>query len=120
MVDELTLEQARTLRTQLQTLRDELKSYLTLAEESSQIVELDQPIGRLSRMDAIQQQQMAAANRSRNQMRLLQVEAALRLDEDEYGFCRICEDPIAYGRLKIRPEAALCMTCQSQGEKMRR
>ena len=118
-MDELTPKQLAELIAQLHVLHEELTSYLVLAEESSQIVELDQPIGRLSRMDAIQQQQMAAANRSRNQMRLLQVQAALRLEEDEYGFCQICDEPIGYGRLKVRPEASLCVTCQSRGERKR-
>jgi len=44
------------------------------------------------------------------------IDALRRLDEGEYGVCANCEKPIARARLEIRPEATLCVACQSRQE----
>jgi DnaK suppressor protein len=81
-------------------------------------VDLDEPIGRLSRMDAMQQQKMAQASRRATRMRLDQVGAALaNLAAGEYGLCRVCEEPIGYKRLKARPETPRCLECQRKSER---
>jgi len=76
-------------------------------------VELDQQsVGRLSRMDAIQQQEMAQAEARRRTSDLARIEMALkRVAEGEYGWCAECGEPIAYRRLEIDPAATLCVDC---------
>ena len=76
-------------------------------------VELDQQsVGRLSRMDALQQQEMAQAEARRRTSDLARIEIALnRLAEGEYGWCAECGEPIAFRRLEIDPAAALCIGC---------
>jgi DnaK suppressor protein len=67
------------IRQKLLRLRSELQELEETFKETSEPVELDQArVGRLSRMDAMQSQQMAleAVRRRRNQ--LLKVEGALR------------------------------------------
>ena len=50
---------------------------------------------------------------------LEQIELALqRIDEGSYGRCENCGQSILPGRLEILPYATLCVTCQSQQEKM--
>ena len=94
-----------------------LKSELQLMEEehkqSGQTVELDQArVGRLSRMDAMQAQQMALESVRRRQHQLLQVEAALqRIESGEYGYCFACGEEIAEQRLKANPASTRCITC---------
>ncbi|MCK5912686.1 MAG: TraR/DksA C4-type zinc finger protein, partial [Desulfuromusa sp.] len=34
-----------------------------------------------------------------------------------YGECRMCEEPIGYPRLQVRPESPFCLECQKQAEK---
>ncbi len=117
-MEELTPPQHEELRQTLDALGDELRHILEVSEDGTRPVDLDQPIGRLSRMDAMQQQSMARANRQTAQLRLKQVSAALqRFSKEEYGYCMECEEPIGYTRLKVRPEAALCIVCQSQRER---
>ena len=115
----LTPAQLQELRAALVALRDELRHGLSLSTDAAKPVQLDQSaVGRLSRIDAIQQQKMVAANRQRQRIRLQQSVAALRImEEDEYGFCRRCEEPIALGRLRVRPEAPVCLSCQSAMER---
>ncbi len=115
---ELTQTEAEELVRDLATLREELQDVLDALKEGARPVDLDEPIGRLSRMDAMQQQSMARANRQTTELRLKQVKAALgRFSKEEYGDCLECEEPIGYIRLKIRPEAVLCIACQSQRER---
>ncbi len=117
MAEELTATQLTELRADLVELKAALEALLDTTGAGTRPVDLDEPIGRLSRMDAIQQQKMAQANRQRNTQRLRMVIAALAADpEDEYGWCKRCDDPIGYGRLKTRPEAPFCVTCQGAFE----
>jgi len=98
-------------------LRGELQAFLAGSLEASRPVDLAAPIGRLSRMDAMQQQSMTAANRLAAEQRLQRVEAALtRVAGDSYGDCLRCEEPVGFERLEVQPEAALCIACQSARE----
>lgn len=69
-------------------------------------------IGRVSRMDAIN-------NRSVNEVSLRQAETKLtnlnraleKVDDDDFGVCLKCQNPIPVGRILIRPESFLCVNC---------
>ncbi len=117
-MDDLTPNELKTLHHKLVELEKELETLLTVSEGSAQTVSLDQSIGRLTRMDAMQIQSMAQANRRSHDLRLRQVRAALAaMDEAEYGECKSCEEPIGYARLSVRPEAPFCIACQQQRER---
>ena len=118
MTDNLSIQQIAILKEQLQTTQDELSRLLQLSEKSSDIVELDQSsVGRLSRMDAIQQQQMARAGKRRLQLQRAQITKAMnKIADAEYGYCIECDEIIAFARLQIRPESELCVVCQNKRE----
>jgi len=98
-------------------LAGELRSLLETSEEGARPVDLDEPIGRISRIDAIAQQSMNRANREAARVRLQQVQAALRrIETGEFGECQVCGEDVGFGRLKARPEAPLCIGCQSRRE----
>jgi DnaK suppressor protein len=40
-------------------------------------------------------------------------------DESPYGECESCGEPIGYSRLEARPEARLCIACQTRLEQRR-
>lgn len=116
-MQELSEEQRQKLHQDLRDLRDELKKLLEDSSAGAQPVSLDAPIGRLSRMDAMQQQSMVKANRSTAQTRLTRVEAALRRQaSNEYGWCVECEEEIGFARLQAQPEAPFCIECQNNKE----
>ncbi len=115
---ELEDEEAQELGANLDALREELRSFIDASAEGSRPIALDEPIGRLSRMDAMQQQGMAKAHRRAAEQRLQRVEAALRrIEAGEYGSCLRCEEPVGIKRLKVQPEAVLCIACQSLDER---
>ena len=116
-MDELTSAELSTLRTALDTVEADLRAQLSSSEKGARPVDLDEPIGRLSRMEAMQQQSMTQANRRAAQLRLQQVEAAkTRIDRDEYGECAECGEAVGFKRLVVRPEAPLCIGCQGLRE----
>lgn len=80
-------------------------------------VELDQQsVGRLSRMDALQVQAMAAAQSRRRSVELGRLRAALRrIAEDEFGWCDGCGEAIPEGRLRLDPSVTRCVSCASGG-----
>jgi len=105
-------ERLQHFRSRLEALRAELEAALSADDEATNPVSPDRAIGRLTRQDAMQAQQMALELRRRNRMRLEQVRRALeRIEEGDYGFCTRCEDPISDARLEVRPEAPLCVDC---------
>lgn len=117
MADELDLDHFRRL---LQQRLSELQQP-TMAERD-QAVELDQSkVGRLSRMDALQQQAMLDATQERNQQQRIRLELALkRLNNGDYGFCDECDAPIAHKRLQVDPANPLCIACAQAAENTRR
>ncbi len=105
-------------RDRLLALRTELETVAATGDESAAVVELDQSkVGRLSRMDALQAQAMAQASSQRRQKMLMQITAALkRIEDDEFGLCRECDEPINPKRLEFDPTATLCIDCASKNE----
>jgi len=106
------------MRDKLLKLRAELQAIAETADASAAVVELDQSkVGRLSRMDALQAQEMAKASSARREQMLRRIEAALkRIDDDEYGDCKKCDEPINPKRLEFDPTAVLCIDCASKLE----
>ncbi len=106
------------LEENLERLRRELEHSLAQSAGAARPVELDQPaMGRVSRMDAIQQQKMLEANRMAMKTRLRLIRAALtRLTEGEYGDCMGCGEEMHFSRLKARPESLFCVACQTLRE----
>ena len=106
-------ESLRKFRQQLLELQLELQSLEKTLEESGKTVELDQArVGRLSRMDAMQGQQMALEAGRRRRTQLAGIKVALgRIDSGEYGFCLSCDEDIDVRRLQADPTNTLCIEC---------
>jgi len=115
---DLTPEQLEELHQDLLTDRLRLEQHLQRTAEGAKPVDLGTPIGRLSRMDAMQQQEMTKASRSILEIQLRQIQASLEAyQKGGYGECRSCEEPIGYRRLKARPETPFCLSCQDARER---
>jgi DnaK suppressor protein len=115
----LATTELEELSSALEDLIEALTRALAETAEAARPVELDQPaIGRVSRIDAIQQQKMTEANRASQQARLQLARAALhRLREGEYGDCMACGEAISRARLFARPDSLYCLECQEARER---
>lgn len=87
------------------------KEIAALAADTEAIAP-DVSIGRLSRLDSMQQQQLALANKRRHEEernRLL--EARRRIDGGTFGHCLLCHQDIDRERLELQPDAVMCVPC---------
>jgi DnaK suppressor protein len=109
----LTPEQRVELRAELERELARLDRTMESSREAAKPVALDQTsVGRVSRIDALQNQAMSVDLHARNEARRAQIVDALeRIDAGTYGVCARCGQPIPYGRLLVFPEARLCATC---------
>lgn len=117
-MDNLTEKQLKSFGRSLKALHDELLMLLDISSESGDPIELDQTkVGRLSRMDAMQQQEMSHACRAGYQKRLKDAQRALlNIEQGEYGWCEHCGDNIDVRRLEVKPESKFCVKCQESQE----
>jgi DnaK suppressor protein len=100
-------------------LSEKLSEQITLTEkkivgfeEMSAPVTPDDAIGRISRMDAINNKavQEAALSKAREKLTKLKVMQA-NLDDPKLGLCKRCGRPLPMGRLLLMPESAFCVRC---------
>lgn len=101
--------------TRLLARREELDAEDAVNADARGTVELRQDsVGRLSRMDALQQQAMAQAAVRRRLGERARINAALaRIDEGEWGWCVQCGNAIEPRRLAHDPSVANCIECAS-------
>ncbi len=82
------------------------------ADDRAAVTLDQQSVGRLSRMDAMQQQAMSQAQERARAAELTRIDQALRrLEDGEYGYCSECGEEIPDKRLEIDPSASACVNC---------
>jgi DnaK suppressor protein len=103
-------------RERLLALREDLENIAAASQDAVKTVELDQArVGRLSRMDAMQGQQMAQESDRRRQRQLAKIEGALRrIETRTFGVCSSCGEPIDPRRLWADPTFTRCVPCEDQ------
>lgn len=106
----------KAMKKRLLDRRKELEGVIESRAETKTDAELDQQrIGRLSRMDAMQQQAMEDETSRRRDQEIGRIAAALqRIEEDDFGYCSVCEEPIAPKRLENDPATPLCVNCAAK------
>ncbi len=84
----------------------------------SELKELTKPIapensiGRVSRMDAINNKSINEAALAQSYTKLDKLKFALnKCNEPEYGSCKRCGKDIPMGRLMLMPESPFCVNC---------
>lgn len=106
------------LKQKLLARREELLGLQEMSAESRSAVELDQTsVGRVSRIDAMQAQQMALATARQRQDELNRIGAALqRIADGRFGECGVCGEDIAMKRLELDPSVATCIACARKSD----
>lgn len=90
----------------------EIETELSATSDSTKPIAPDVSVGRLSRLDSMQMQQMALAGKRRlEEQRARLHEAVRRIDAGTYGRCARCDEDIAIERLQHQPDAVMCMPC---------
>ena len=108
----MTEQELSAIRQKIGARIQELESLLGDDAEDTKPIEPDVSIGRLSRLDSMQMQQMALEQHRRQEAELQKLkEAEKRIEEGNYGQCVMCRQPIAPARLEAQPDAILCISC---------
>lgn len=109
----LTPEQIAELQEELERQLARLERSMRTTEEAMEPVELDQAaVGRLSRIDSLQNQGLTRNLQERERVKLAQIQGAFRrLTEGTYGLCITCGSEVPFGRLYVVPEAPTCTAC---------
>jgi DnaK suppressor protein len=93
----------------------ELKQHLDEKDAIGDPVSPDSSVGRLSRVDAMQVQEMRLALLRRKREEVVRLESALRLIESgKYGICNGCGKEIPERRLEAVPDAQMCVPCLTE------
>ena len=72
----------------------------------------DVAIGRISRMDAINNKSVTEASLRKAEQKLKNLQRVLsQFGTPEFGLCLTCKKPIPIGRILFRPESLRCVNC---------
>lgn len=100
-----------------QTILDEISKTEKSIEEYKDMVKPIAPdvaIGRISRMDAINNKSVMEASLRQAEEKLKNLNRVLsNIGSKEFGICMKCKQPIPIGRILIRPESLYCVNCAS-------
>jgi DnaK suppressor protein len=111
MTEQEKEELLEIIHDQIEFTKEEIEELIELTKPIS----LDNSIGRLSRMDAINNKtinEKALRDKKRNLQKLER--AVERHEEGKLGTCLKCGDKIPFGRLKIMPYTTRCVKCANR------
>lgn len=105
-------EKLNYFRDRLKEMEKDLIESLEQSDYTTNPISPDSSLGRLTRLEAMQSQQMSFEARRRQKKRLKSVQKALELvEQGKYGICMKCEKEIPEGRLESMPETRICVEC---------
>ena len=108
----LTQEEKIDIKERINKKMQDISERIDEYKELTKPIPPSEAIGRVSRMDAINNRSVneAALRQLENQYKAL--EGALkRLGEDKFGRCMSCGEKIPIGRIIIMPSAIRCVRC---------
>lgn len=105
-------EQLKTIiKKQIHECREEIEQL----KELTKPIAPDKAIGRLSRMDAINNKAVNDSALRENRKKLQKLERALeRTDSNDFGICSKCGSEIPFGRLEFMPYTTRCVSCAAR------
>jgi DnaK suppressor protein len=111
----MTQKEKETLRDQMEQDIDALKKQIAQLEEKAKPIAPDCSLGRLTRMEAMGEQEVNRKILDASKLRFTRLTHALsRIEKPMFGFCIECEEPIPFERMRIRPESVRCVHCENQ------
>ncbi|MFN3951685.1 MAG: TraR/DksA family transcriptional regulator [Thermaurantimonas sp.] len=102
----------KTLESQIKDRIAKIQIEVQELKEMANPVAPDNAIGRVSRMDAINNKSIVEASLRNLENKLKGLEYALQnLSNPEFGYCAKCKQPIPEGRILLMPESRFCVKC---------
>jgi DnaK suppressor protein len=108
----LSDEERAKVKTTIEQELKKLEEQMAILKEKTQPIEPDCSLGRLTREEAMNEQMMNKKVLSESTLRQTRLKNALkRIEHEMFGVCIVCEEPIALGRMLVRPESVRCVDC---------
>ena len=108
----MDVDERNKIKTKLADEIRETKKKISKYLELSKPIVPENSIGRISRMDAINNKSVLEAALREAQSKLIQLNAINnKIASSDFGLCKTCKKSIPFGRLMIRPESQLCVNC---------
>ena len=110
---QLSQQQRDELRVHMHDQLLALDSEITHLEILTAPVSPDNAIGRLSRLEAMNEKSINEVALKSARERVVRIRAALtRIDDELFGLCRDCDEVIPFARLKSIPGTRRCVACK--------
>jgi DnaK suppressor protein len=108
----MTAEQRAELKEKIIAAIAQTKDEVSRLEEATQPIGPENAIGRVSRMDAINNKSVAEAALRSAKRKLSSLQLALtKVDSPGFGICTRCRQPIPPARLMFMPQSTRCVRC---------
>ena len=108
----MKLEDRNTLKSKLLNLIKKTELEIKDLEDTVKPIGPENAIGRISRMDAINNQAVLEAAIRSKKKKLTKMKIAIaKIDEEKFGVCELCKNPIPIARLAYMPESNRCVSC---------
>lgn len=108
----MTKEELEQIETRAQRKLVDLDERIAEYKELTKPIPPSEAIGRVSRMDAINNRSVNEAALRQLEQEKSMLEAALeRMRDDRFGKCTRCGEDIPVGRLMLMPGALRCVRC---------
>lgn len=108
----MTAEKRDELRQKINEHIAKLNREMVLLEENIKPIAPENSLGRVSRMDAINNKGVAEAAHRQAKRKLSKLNMALaKIDDEGFGNCDNCDHPINPKRLMFMPESTRCIHC---------
>ena len=100
------------LKLKIKALIAKAEKEIVSMEAMTEPIKPENSLGRISRMDAINNKSVQEAALRNKKRQYSQLKLALsKIDEDSFGFCSRCKRPIQQARLILMPEKTTCVHC---------
>ncbi|MCY1635913.1 TraR/DksA family transcriptional regulator [Marinifilum sp. D737] len=103
------------IENQIKEKIEKLEVEIVTLKDLTQPISPDSAIGRVSRMDAINNKSVNEAALRKKQVQLIALKETVKnLDDPNFGKCIKCGTEIPIGRIMIMPESKKCVRCASR------
>ena len=108
----MTKEERQKIEELIKQKIEKLKIKIAGYEDMSAPVTPENSIGRISRMDAINNKSVfeASLRKAKTELGALQ-KALFVIDSDDFGICKSCKNEIQWQRILIKPDSPYCIHC---------
>jgi len=111
----MNAEQRANLKAKIKAAITETEAKIGDLKVLTQPIKPENSLGRISRMDAINNKSINDKALQLAKMKLSKLTVSLtKVDDPNFGDCSVCKNPIQEGRLMLMPESTYCVRCAAR------